>query len=111
MHMTKLLKALGDETRIQIITLLLKHTYCVRALAKKLQLSESTISQHLKILRDVELVVGKRQGHFMHYDVQRNVLHELSKELTNLATLHQESCILKKGTTHSYDIKKKGNIE
>ena len=51
MELTKLLKAMSDETRFKILTLLLEHNYCVRGLAKKLDLSEAAVSQHLKILR------------------------------------------------------------
>ena len=51
MDRTLVLKAIADETRLKIITLLLRHNYCVRALARKLELSESGVSQHLKVLR------------------------------------------------------------
>ena len=51
MDKTLVLKAVADETRMNILTLLLGHNYCVRALARNLKLSEATISQHLKMLR------------------------------------------------------------
>ena len=51
MNETKVLKAIADETRMSILSLLLGHNYCVRALAKELKLTEATISQHLKVLR------------------------------------------------------------
>ena len=76
MDKNKVLKAIADATRMNILTLLLKHNYCVRALANELELTEATISQHLKVLREAGLLVGERRGYFMHYLVNRSVLLE-----------------------------------
>ncbi len=92
MDKTKVLKAIADETRMKILTLLLKHNYCVRALANELGFSEATISQHLKILREVGLLIGEKRGYYMHYDVQRSVLHELAGEIHALAEIEREAC-------------------
>ena len=64
----EILKALADETRIKILTLLLTHDFCVGALANKLSLSEAAISQHLQLLRKTGLVKGekKRLFHSLH---------------------------------------------
>lgn len=97
MDRTLVLKAIADETRMKILSLLLKHNYCVRALARNLELSESTISQHLKALREAGLLVGEKCGYFMHYDVERKVLHELSREIEALATIKREACTPKMG--------------
>ena len=53
------LKALADETRMKIITLLLSHSYCVRELASILELSEAAVSQHLKVLKGAGLLTGE----------------------------------------------------
>lgn len=79
-------KALGDETRFNLFLLLAGENLCVSGLSKVLNISESATSQHLKILRDAELVKGEKIGYFVHYKVQKNVLDELSgiiKELSN----------------------------
>jgi ArsR family transcriptional regulator len=96
MDKTKLLKAIADETRMNILKLLLRHNYCVRALANELKLTEATISQHLKVLREAGLLVGEKRGYFMHYTVERPVLHELAKEIQALADIEQEACLPKK---------------
>jgi predicted transcriptional regulator len=44
---------------MNILTLLLRNNYCVRTLANELNLTEATISQHLKVLREAGLLVGK----------------------------------------------------
>lgn len=97
MDKTLVLKAIADETRMKIITLLLQHNYCVRALARKLEISEAAVSQHLKILREAGLLVGEKKGYFMHYDVNRNVLHELQKRLRHLPKLNVKPAHRNKG--------------
>ena len=101
MEKTKVLKAIADETRMKILTLLLKHNYCVRALARNLELTEATISEHLKVLREAGLLVGKKHGYFMHYDVERSVLHELAGEINELAKIEREVCTPEKGGCES----------
>ncbi len=93
MDKKRVLKAIADETRMNILKLLLRHNYCVRALANELKLTEATISQHLKVLREAGLLVGEKRGYFMHYTVERPVLHELAKEIKALADIEQEVCL------------------
>ncbi|MGI6072371.1 MAG: ArsR/SmtB family transcription factor [Lachnospiraceae bacterium] len=92
MDKKKILKAIADGTRMNILKLLLRHNYCVRALANELKLTEATISQHLKVLREAGLLVGEKRGYFMHYTVERPVLYELAKEIKALADIKQEAC-------------------
>ena len=92
MDKTKVLKAIADESRMKILKLLLKHNYCVRALANELELTEATVSQHLKVLREAGLLVGEKRGYFMHYTVEREALHELAKEIEALVAIEQETC-------------------
>lgn len=96
MDKNKILKAIADETRMSILKLLLRHNYCVRALANELKLTEATISQHLKVLREAGLLAGEKRGYFMHYAVERPVLHELAKEIEALAAIEQETCSTEK---------------
>lgn len=78
-------KALADKNRLTILELLRKKNYCVRALAEKLEMSESAVSQHLKKLRKAGLVVGEKKGYWVHYTVQSDQLTVLADELTSLA--------------------------
>jgi ArsR family transcriptional regulator len=87
-----LLKALADDTRMDIISLLLRHRYCVGALARELGLSEAAVSQHLKILKETGLIKGERHGYFMHYDVERETLEELSIHIGKLAAIKRKPC-------------------
>ena len=61
------LKALGDPTRFTIYRSLLERKHCVRSLSKKQGISESAVSQHMKILREAGLVEGEKYGLHTHY--------------------------------------------
>ena len=78
-------KALGDENRFKIFLLLSEKQICVKGLAKALGISESAVSQHLKILRNAGLIKGEKVGYFVHYTVQKNVLLELQGIIGELA--------------------------
>ncbi|MFP4021426.1 MAG: ArsR/SmtB family transcription factor [Halanaerobium sp.] len=80
-----LLKALGDQRRLEIIKLLLQKRFCVRALAKRLEISESAVSQQLKILREAGLVFGEKKGYYVHYKVQKDSLKKVAEYLNHLS--------------------------
>ncbi|MCR3921271.1 MAG: metalloregulator ArsR/SmtB family transcription factor [Firmicutes bacterium] len=84
------LKAIADDTRLKIVKLLLKHNYCVGALARRLDLTDATISQHLKVLREAGLLIGERRGYFMHYDVDGEQIRALAKEIEILAETERD---------------------
>jgi len=67
MELEKLLKALGEPTRLMIFQSLLERKHCVRSLSKKLGITESAISQHMKILREAGLVYGEKYSYHTHY--------------------------------------------
>ncbi|MGM0446297.1 MAG: ArsR/SmtB family transcription factor, partial [Bacillota bacterium] len=74
----KRLKALADKNRLEIIKLLLTKNYCVSALAKRLDISESAVSQQLKILREADLVMGEKRGYYVHYLVKKENIQQIS---------------------------------
>lgn len=80
-----ILKALSDETRFRLLELLLSEKLCGKALAGNLGISEAAVSQHLKVLKEAELVVGEKRGYWMHYSVQQESLKQVIHELDRLA--------------------------
>ena len=56
MDITKKLKALSHETRLEIVRMLLQRSMCVRALARHFSVTEPTISVHLRVLREAGLL-------------------------------------------------------
>ena len=97
-ELVQILKTLSDETRFDLVKLLLTHDFCVGALAQHLRLSEAAVSQHLKLLREAGLVKGEKRGYWTHYMVEKNKLNELAellRELTNLLPCSEGVCIIK----------------
>ncbi|MDO9536187.1 MAG: metalloregulator ArsR/SmtB family transcription factor [Bacillota bacterium] len=81
-----ILKALSDQTRFNLVNLLVNHDYCVGALANRLDISESAVSQHLKVLRNAGIVKGEKRGYFTHYWVDRESLKDAAKEIIELSS-------------------------
>ncbi|ATD56037.1 ArsR/SmtB family transcription factor [Clostridium chauvoei] len=70
----RVFKAMGDETRIKILLLLSKRNICAKGIAKHLDISEAAVSQHIKILKDVNLITGYKRGYYVVYDLNKEVL-------------------------------------
>lgn len=81
MDSIKLIHLITDETRFRLIELLLKHPYCVKALSKKLGISEPAVSQQMKILKQNGLVEGVKIGYQVHYKVDRDLILSAIGEL------------------------------
>ncbi len=62
-----LFKALSDQTRLRIVGLLLSGEVCVCDIHGSLGLPQPTVSRHLAYLRNAGLVVGRKQGLWVHY--------------------------------------------
>jgi ArsR family transcriptional regulator len=79
-RMAAVAKALGDPTRMQLVDVLRKHAgkVCVCELVPLFDLSQPTVSHHLKILRDAGLVGSERRGLWAYYYVVPEALAELS---------------------------------
>jgi ArsR family transcriptional regulator, arsenate/arsenite/antimonite-responsive transcriptional repressor len=73
-------KALGDPVRMQLLDVLRRHAgrVCVCELVPLFDLSQPTISHHLKKLREAGLVGSERRGLWAYYYVNRDALKELS---------------------------------
>lgn len=67
MDLDIMLKALGEPMRLRIYRALMERKHCVRSLSKKFGVSESAISQHLKLMKEAELVYGEKYGYHTHY--------------------------------------------
>lgn len=64
-----LFKALGDENRIRILKLLRGGEKCACKLLEELNIGQSTLSHHMKILCDAGIVTGRKEGKWMHYSI------------------------------------------
>ena len=68
-NMVAIFKALGDENRIRILKLLHSGEKCACKLLEELNISQSTLSHHMKILCDAGIVTGRKGGKWMHYSI------------------------------------------
>src|SRR5580704_26976 len=77
-------KALGDPVRVQLVDVLRKHAgkVCVCELVPLFDLSQPTVSHHLKVLREAHIVGSERQGLWAYYFVIPEALEELSAWLS-----------------------------
>ena len=62
-------KALGDENRIRILKMLYSGEKCACKLLEELNISQPTLSHHLKILCDVGIITGRKEGKWTHYSI------------------------------------------
>ena len=72
MHVTRYFKALGDETRLRLFHLLLHYELNVNELVLVMQMGQSRISRHLKVLSENGLLRQRRDGGFSYYQVPHN---------------------------------------
>lgn len=89
-NMALVFKALSDENRIRILKLLRNGEKCACKLLEELNISQPTLSHHMKILCDSGLVTGRREGKWTHYAIccegVRRV-RDLMKELLSAENL------------------------
>ena len=83
-RMADVAKALGDPVRLQLVDVLRKHAgkVCVCELVPLFDLSQPTVSHHLKVLRRAGIVGSERQGLWSYYYVIPDALEELSAWLS-----------------------------
>lgn len=73
----KAFKALGEPTRLRIIKILSVQSMCVCELSEVLDMLQPRVSQHLKILKEAELVNESKEGYWVYYSLNKDRLHRL----------------------------------
>jgi len=99
-ELAEIFKALSDPTRLRLVKLLsecspgeCQGALCVNALAHRLGVTQSAVSQHLRVLRQAGLVNGERHGHFVHYSLDRDRLEQYKARLRE--TLGEDFVVIK----------------
>lgn len=77
--MNLLFKALGDPTRRQIIELLREKDLTAGEIADHFSISKPSISHHLDLLRQADVVVSRKEGQFISYSLNTTVFDEMVK--------------------------------
>ena len=101
--LTKVFRALGDETRVRIVALLVHGELCVCHLEKALDLSQPNCSRQLGVLKSAGIVDSRRDGSWVYYRIMEqehasvtNVLEVLSKTFGSERALRADHVRLKK---------------
>lgn len=81
-----LFKILSVDKRIEIIELLKKEPMSVNVLAEALGITQSAVSQHLRILKGAGLVKDQRQGYWIYYSLNKDVLEKCRQRLNRICT-------------------------
>jgi len=108
----KIIKALGDETRLRILKLLLKRELCVCELEAALNMSQSKVSRHLTVLRSLGLVEDRREGVWIFYslfkpqnDFERSVIQIVRNSLYGSELTSRDEKRLKRKLSQVYAYK------
>ncbi|MFC2006490.1 ArsR/SmtB family transcription factor [Chloroflexota bacterium] len=82
---------LSDPTRLRLVKLLGRQpdqdALCVNALAGSLGVTQSAVSQHLRILKSIGLVTGERRGYHIHYFVNYEALEYCRNLVSTVLTI------------------------
>lgn len=65
----KVFKALDDEKRLQILEMIQSGEKCACVILEDMQISQSTLSHHMKILCDSGIVTGRKEGKWIYYSI------------------------------------------
>ncbi|MBI5634551.1 MAG: winged helix-turn-helix transcriptional regulator [Nitrospirae bacterium] len=82
----ELFKLLSVDKRIEIVERLKKEPMSVNALAKALGITQSAVSQHLRVLKAAGLVTDERQGYWIFYSLNRDSLEKCRQRLNRICT-------------------------
>ena len=80
-------KAFCDENRIHILLLLRGGEKCACKLLEEMSISQPTLYHHMKILCDSGIVVGRKEGKWMHYSISPQGVRVAQELLTALTTV------------------------
>lgn len=94
-------KALGDPIRLEIVNLLAGKEMCVCDIISSFQVSQPTISHHLRVLKQVDLVNDRKEGKWIYYSLNSEMLAALALffeplkadgRIERLRTCSEEEC-------------------
>jgi ArsR family transcriptional regulator, arsenate/arsenite/antimonite-responsive transcriptional repressor len=82
----QLFHALSDRTRLSILERLRLGERCVCDMTDMLDAAQSRLSFHLKVLKDAGLVTDRREGRWMYYTMNQEVMGEVAGLIEGLAS-------------------------
>jgi ArsR family transcriptional regulator len=76
--------ALSDETRLEIVAMLSSGERCVCELMDALDVAQSRLSFHLRVLKEAGLVMDRKDGRWVHYSLNRGRIEEMEALLHSI---------------------------
>lgn len=83
-------KAMSDINRLRIIEMLIQGEKCGCNLLDELQVTQPTLSHHMKVLSDCGLVISKKDGKWHHYSINYNKFKEYNEYITSITCCGKE---------------------
>lgn len=77
MAMNKTLKAISDPVRREILNMLKSQSLPAGEIAAQFDLTAATVSYHLKLLKQAQLITERHDGNFIYYDLNASVFEEV----------------------------------
>lgn len=84
-------KAFCDENRIKILQLLQSGEKCACMLLEEMNITQPTLSHHMKILCDSGIVTGRKEGKWMHYSISEAGIERAQEYLDSLKNVKEEN--------------------
>ena len=84
MGLQNTLRALSDPIRREILNLLKSGRMSAGDIVERFEVTGASISRHLSVLKDADLIRDKREGKFIYYELNASVLEEIMLWLTDL---------------------------
>lgn len=84
MSIQKTLKALADPIRREILNLLKSKSLSAGEIVDRFPVTGASISRHLSVLKEADLIRDRREGKFIYYELNTSVLEEIMLFVTNL---------------------------
>ncbi|NLL80020.1 MAG: winged helix-turn-helix transcriptional regulator [Clostridiales bacterium] len=84
-RMASIFKAFGDENRLRILQMLRDSERCACSILDEMQITQPTLSHHMKILCDAGIVIGRKEGKWMHYSISENGFRNVMNYLGELS--------------------------
>lgn len=91
----QIFKALSDNNRLKIIDMLSCDEMCACEILKKLNITQPTLSHHMKTLIDSNLVTARKEANWMYYKLNKNTIDELTSYIKHISS-DKDDCICKK---------------
>ena len=91
--LVKVFKALSDETRLKILLIISKRTICQKGISRHLGISESAVSQHIKVLKESGIVTGIKQGYSVIYVINDDCFKEIKFFLKMINDIEDDTFI------------------